>query len=56
MLAGNKGKIKSSSAGNKISSIGTSTDQITGRAGLNFLAHYIDTIGNRSIQVLFGQP
>lgn len=55
MLSGNSKKIKRDSLENKINAIDSTSDKLTGRAGLSFFIRYIDNIGiNTVIKRFFG--
>ncbi len=55
MLSVNKEKINSNSASYKLSCLGTTSDKLTGRAGLSFFLRYLDNIGlNPFISKFFG--
>jgi hypothetical protein len=55
MLSGNKEKINSDRAPYKLSCLGTTSDKLTGRAGLSFFLRYLDNIGlNPLISKFFG--
>jgi hypothetical protein len=44
MLSGNREKINSESSSFKLSCLGTTSDKLTGRAGLSFFLRYLETI------------
>ena len=55
MLSGNKEKINRESSPLKVSCLGTTSDKLTGRAGLSFFLRYLDNISlNPLISKFFG--